>query len=99
MTQVSLLHLYALRATCLLLIVGLGIGIRPGIIHHEKAWQLMQGVVCCCLAAVSVLALLGLRYPLQMLPLLFFELVWKSIWLIVVAVPLWSAHQQMDAKT
>jgi hypothetical protein len=33
-----------------------------------------------------------------MLPLLFFELVWKPIWLIVVAVPLWSAHQ-MDAKT
>ena len=97
-TQVSLLRLYALRATYLLLIVGLGIDIWPGIIHHEKPWGLMLGVVQCVLAAVSLLALLGLRYPLQMLPLLFFELVWKSIWLIVVAVPLWSA-QQMDAKT
>lgn len=58
----------------------------------------MQGVVNCVLAAVSLLALLGLRYPLQMLPLLFFEMVWKSIWLIVVAMPLWSA-QQMDANT
>jgi hypothetical protein len=58
----------------------------------------MQGFVCCVLGAVSALALRGLRYPLQMLPLLFFELVWKPIWLIVVAVPLWSAHQ-MDAKT
>lgn len=98
MTQVSLLRLYALRATYLLLVVGLGIEIWPGIIHHEKPWELMQGVVSCVLGAVGALAILGLRYPLQMLPLLLFELVWKSIWLVVVALPLWSAHQ-MDADT
>ena len=72
--------------------------IWPGIIHHEKPWTLMQGVVHCMLAAMSALAILGLRYPLQMLPLLFFEVVWKLLWLIVVALPLWSAHQ-MDADT
>lgn len=98
MTQVSLLRLYALRAGYLLLIVGLGFAIWPGIIHHEKPWPLMQGVVHCMLAAMSALAILGLRYPLQMLPLLFLELAWKSIWLAVVAFPLWSAHQ-MDADT
>jgi hypothetical protein len=60
MTQVSLLHLYVLRTTCLL-IVGLGIDIWPGIIHQEKAWQLMQGVVCCSLATGPALAVSGLR--------------------------------------
>jgi len=98
MTEVSLLRLYALRAVYLLIVVGLGIEIWPGIVHHEKPWALMQGVVNCVLAAVSVLAILGIRYPLQMLPLLLFELVWKSIWLLVVALPLWSA-KQMDAAT
>jgi uncharacterized membrane protein len=98
MTKVSLWHLYALRAAYLLIAVGLGIEIWPGIIHHAKPWELMQGVVCCVLAAVSLLAVLGLRYPLQMLPLLMFEVVWKSIWLVVVALPLWRAHQ-MDAGT
>lgn len=98
MNQVSLLRLYALRAGYLLLVVGLGMVIWPGIIHHEKPWTLMQGVVHCMLAAMSALAILGLRYPLQMLPLLFFEVVWKLLWLIVVALPLWSAHQ-MDADT
>src|SRR5882672_4351371 len=98
MTQVSVLRLYALRAAYLLIVVGLGIEIWPGILHHEKPGALMQGVVYCVLAAVSALAVLGLRYPLQMLPLLFFELVWKSIWLLAVALPLWSANQ-MDART
>ena len=98
MTQISVLRLHALRAGYLLLVVGLGLMIWPGIIHHEKPWTLMQGVVHCMLAALSALAILGLRYPLQMLPLLFFELAWKSIWLVVVALPLWSAHQ-MDADT
>jgi hypothetical protein len=98
MTQVSLLRLYALRAGYLLLVVGLGSMIWPGIIDHEKPWTLMQGVVQAMLAAMSALAVLGLRYPLQMLPLLFFEVAWKLIWLIVVAFPLWSANQ-MDANT
>ena len=98
MTRISLLRLYALRAGYLLLVVGLGLTIWPGMIHHERPWTLMQGVVRCMLAAMSALALLGLRYPIQMLPLLFFELAWKSIWLIVVAYPLWSAHR-MDPDT
>ncbi len=98
MTQVSLPRLYALRAAYLLLVVGLGLTIWPGIIHHAKPWELMEGVVNCMLGAMGALAILGLRYPLRMLPLLFFEVVWKSIWLIVVALPLWSAHR-MDANT
>lgn len=98
MSEVSALRLYLLRATYLLIAVGLGLEIWPGIIHHVKPWELMQGVVNCMLAAVSALAVLGLRYPLQMLPLLLFELTWKSIWLIAIAYPLWTAHR-IDADT
>jgi hypothetical protein len=98
MNQVSLLRLYALRAAYLLLVVGLGVEIWPGVIHHEKPWELMQGVVNCVLAAIGAVALLGLRHPLRMLPLLLFELTWKSIWLTVVALPLWRAHA-MDENT
>jgi hypothetical protein len=98
MTQVSLWRLHALRAGYLLLVVGLGLMIWPGIIHHDRPWELMRGVVHGMLAALSLLAILGLRYPLQMLPLLLFELAWKTIWLVVVALPLWSAHR-MDPDT
>ena len=98
MTEVSTFRLYLMRATYLLMLVGLGFTIWPGIIHHAKAVELMDGVVSSLLAAVAVLAALGIRYPLQMLPLLLFELVWKSIWLIAFALPLWSANQ-IDADT
>ena len=39
------------------------------------------------LLAMSVLALLGLRYPVKMLPILLFESLWKLTWLGVVALP------------
>ncbi|MFC6039982.1 hypothetical protein ACFPYN_11170 [Paenisporosarcina macmurdoensis] len=102
MNEVSLLRLYLLRALYLLIVVGLAIVQWPEVllqlIHQEKSWDLMEGVVACMLTAFSALSILGLRYPLQMLPLLLWEFVWKSIWLIVVALPLWSAGQ-MDEST
>lgn len=98
MSAVSTFRLYLLRATYLLIFVGLGSDVWPGIIHHAKAWDLMDGVASTLLAALSVLVVLGIRYPLQMLPLLLFELLWKSIWLIAIALPLWSANQ-LDADT
>ncbi len=91
--DVSTFRLYLLRATYLLIAVGLGFVIWPGVIHHTNAWALKYGDTSALLAGVSVLALLGLRYPLQMLPLLLFEFVWKSIWLLAIALPLWRANQ------
>jgi hypothetical protein len=98
MTDVSLFRLYALRAGYLLIAVGLAATVWPIVINHSPQWPLMNGVACSLLAAVSVLAAVGIRYPLQMLPVLLFEIVWKSTWLIAVALPLWSANQ-IDART
>jgi hypothetical protein len=95
---VPLWRLYALRAGYLLLVAGLGSQVWPGIVLRHGAWTLMEGVVQCMLGALSLLALLGLRYPLRMLPLLLFEIAWKVIWLAVVATPLWIAGR-MDADT
>lgn len=91
MTEVSTFRLVLMRATYLLIFVGQGSIQLPAIIHHSTS--LWHGVGSSLLTATSVLVVLGIRYPLQMLPLLLFELVWKSIWLIVFAFPLWLAHQ------
>jgi hypothetical protein len=80
-----------LRTVYLIIAVGLGLVIWPGVIHHAKPWGLMQGFVNCMLAAFGLLCALGIRYPLQMLPVLLWELCWKVLWLIVVALPAWRA--------
>ena len=98
MTEVTLFRLYALRAGYLFVAAGLAATIWPLLINHPPRWPLMNSVVASLLAAVSVLAAVGIRYPLQMLPVLLFEAIWKSIWLIAVALPLWSANQ-LDART
>jgi hypothetical protein len=98
MNDVSTLRLYLMRALYLLMLVGLAITIWPGVVRHARSVPLADGVESSLLAAVAVLAAVGIRYPLQMLPLLLFELLWKSIWLIAFALPLWSAGP-MDAGT
>ena len=88
--EVSLVRLYALRAMFALLVVGLGALIVPDIVSHRL---LDRGVIASLLGCVWLLAFFGLRYPLRMLPLLMFELGWKSIWMIAYGLPQWSAGQ------
>lgn len=88
--EVSLARLYLLRAMYLLLVIGLGAMILPDILSHRL---LDRGVIASLLGCVWLLAFLGLRYPLKMLPLLMFELGWKSIWMIAYGLPQWSAGQ------
>src|SRR3954470_23720846 len=88
--EVSRLRLYLLRAAYLLLVVGLGLMIVPALIQHEPT---ARGVIPSLLGAVWVLAIVGLFRPLQMLPVLMFEFVWKTIWLWAFGLPQWFAGQ------
>ena len=88
--DVSLVRLYVLRATYLLLVLGLGAMIVPDVVSHPLT---SRGVIPSLLGAVWLLAFIGIRYPLQMLPLLLFEFAWKSIWMLAYGLPQWSAGQ------
>ena len=73
MAEVSTLRLYLLRAMYVFMFVGLAIFEWPGILNPPPGVSNMGSVVGSVLGAISLLALLGIRYPLKMLPLLFFE--------------------------
>ena len=91
-------RLHALRAMYALVVFGLATVVWPQFFHRAEPWPLAGGVKSCMLVAFSLLALLGLRYPLQMLPILLWELTWKTIWLLAIATPLWLSGR-MDEGT
>lgn len=93
MNEVSILRLYLLRATYLFIVVGAGTMIWPLLLDSPETAEHFRGVTWCLLSTVALLALLGIRYPLKMLPLIFFELIWKATWVIAIGLPLRSAGQ------
>jgi hypothetical protein len=95
--EVSLFRLYTLRAAYFVMAAGLGAVIWPSVIHHTNEFAAAHGIQCALLAGLGATAALGLRYPVQMLPVLLFELTWKAIYLVAFALPLWSAHQMNAA--
>ncbi|WP_329000185.1 hypothetical protein OHA18_37840 [Kribbella sp. NBC_00709] len=72
--------------------VGLVIVKWPVLIRDAQSLPVMEGVVVCLLTAMSLLAFLGLRYPLRMLPILLFEVIWKVLWIATIAVPHLVSH-------
>ena len=98
MPEIATWRVNLLRAGFLLLIVGLGLTVWPSILDPAEAWTPDRGVVVAMLGALSLLALIGLRHPLKMLPLLFWEITWKALWLFRVALPLWLEGRLDDAS-
>lgn len=96
--SVSAVRLNVLRAVYLVIALGMGLQVWPEIVTGSGNWLNAAGTVKAILGALTLLSLLGLRYPLQMLPLLFWEMAWKTIWLLVVALPAWRGGR-IDAET
>ena len=87
MSEVSTFRLYLLRAMYVFMFVGLAIFKLPGIFNPPENLSTTGSVVLSVLGAIALLAVLGIRYPVKMLPLLLFELLWKIIWVLAYGRP------------
>lgn len=94
MSDISILRIYFIRAMYLLMAVGLGITIWPGILAPGNVSH-MGSVVRAMLGALALMSLWGLRYPIKMLPILLFELIWKVIWVVAFGFGPWL-HGELD---
>ena len=89
--ELPLYRLYVLRASYLLLSLGQGSKTWPAILHHAQTWDFWRGVGMSFFGALTLLCLLGVRYPVRMMPLLIFEFTWKLIWVLAAWLPPTSA--------
>jgi hypothetical protein len=87
------IQVYILRTFFLLMFLFVGFDSWSAIVRHHGPWDPMKAAALAMFASYSTLAILGVLRPLKMLPILVFVLVYKTIWLAVVAYPLWSANQ------
>jgi len=92
-SEMPLWRLYTLRVCYLILAGGLGLYIWPSVVEHTPEFAAAQRIRFSLLAGLGAAALLGLRYPVKMIPLLLFELIWKIIYLAAFALPLWRTPE------
>ena len=92
--EVPLWRLHVLRATYAifvlpaLVMIPFGTGPLPKLIFHAPT---DRGMISAMLAGLFVMTVIGLRYPLKMLPIFLFEFSWKAIWLLFYGLPQWLA--------
>lgn len=68
------------------------------LLRHEGPWDHVRAVAFCVWATYPALALFGLFHPLRWLPLMFFTIGYKTLWLWFVAFPLWQAGTLAGSK-
>lgn len=79
-----------MRLIYVLMAFVLGADVWGYIFSYSAVWQQNEAVAWSVWAAFSVLAFLGIFRTIQMIPLLLLEIVYKVLWLILVAYPLWQ---------
>lgn len=83
------INIYLLRVLYFLMFVGVGLQTWGTIINHQGPWDHTRAVAFCVWTAYPTLSIFGLLRPLGWLPIVIFMVFYKTLWVIVVAYPLW----------
>ena len=84
------INIYLLRALYALMFFVLGHTCWTEILTHQGPWEPNEAMAWSVWTGFSLLAGLGMLYPLKMLPILLLEIFYKVLWLVLVAYPLWA---------
>jgi hypothetical protein len=91
--EVAQWRINLMRLTFLLMATIMGSMVWYRLIYEYAGWPVDRGLAKAMLGALALMALLGVRYPLQMLPLMLYETAWKTVWIVMIALRSWLAGQ------
>lgn len=86
-------RIIAIRLLFLLMAGVMGSFVWYQLLFESGDWTVTRGLAKSMLAALALLSLLGVRYPIQMLPLMIYEVTWKTVWLLLIALRSWLANK------
>ena len=89
MSRLPTWRIVLLRLCYLAIAIGLGMTIVPRLIWLPEALTYQGAALTSFLASLALLCLLGFFRPIAMLPVLLFELGWKFIYMLRIALPGW----------
>lgn len=86
---VAMWQIHFLRLLFLLMALVMGTGVWGQMLFQPEPWPSSRIIAKSMLGALAVMSLLAVRYPLQMLPLMVFEIIWKTTFILLFFVPAW----------
>lgn len=84
-------RVHCIRFNFLLIAVVMGYFAWSNLVFHSADVPVPQTLARSMLAALSFMSFLGVRYPIQMLPLMIYEVAWKTVWIVLIAFRAWLA--------
>jgi hypothetical protein len=87
------INIYLLRLLYTLMFFFLSYTSWTHILHHTGPWDPSNSAAWFMWASCAFIAVIGIRYPLKMLPIVLFEIIYKTAWLIVIAYPLYQRNE------
>ena len=86
------ISIYVLRLFFALMFAMMGYSAWTHIFSHKGDWEPVNAVTWCVWAAYATISFIGIYNTLKMLPIMLFMICYKTLWLIVVAYPLWKTN-------
>lgn len=88
---VAMWRIHLLRVQYLLIACVMGFFVWQQILFEVGPWPAPRIIAKSMLASLALLCVVAIRYPLQMLPVLILETLWKTVAILLIILPAWLA--------